>query len=79
MTFFVLTFFSGTIATAVKQLCERAVEVDATNVDWLFVLPLYHFLIGTSKPFMAPEYSPEKIEFNIGLLNIGWKIPQGLA
>lgn len=78
-----VSFFSGTIADAIEQLCEQAANTD-TNTDWLFVLPLYHFTKGTSEPFMPVEYNPEKVipVFNTGLLaRLGgnWRLPHGLV
>ena len=32
--------------------------------DWLYVLPLYNFMMGHSKPFMRPEYDVNKIRIS---------------
>lgn len=74
--------FRRIIAAALEQLCEEAAKADTkeTNTDWLFVLPLYHFSKRSSEPFMPPEYNPEIIVFNTGLLDrLGgnWRLPQG--
>ena len=50
--------------------------------DWLYVLPLYHFMKGESEPFMSLEYNPEKIKFNVrgedlDLKDVKAKIPLG--
>ena len=74
--------FRRSIAASIEQLCEEAAKADTkeTNTDWLFVLPLYHFSKHSSEPFMPPEYNPEIIVFNTGLLDrLGgnWRLPQG--
>ena len=78
---YVFKFYSKTIATAVKALCQRQMKdsTNETNVDWLFVLPLYHFMDGKSEPFMPPEYDPEKILFYTELMDRSWKLPKGLV
>lgn len=74
-------FFSIIIANAVGQLCQQAAKAgikDAT-MDWLFILPLYHFMDGISDPFMPPEYDPKRILFHTRITEIDWTLPQGLA
>ena len=77
-----VSLFSAHIAASIEQLCVQAAKADTRdpNTDWLFVLPLYHFTKGTSKPFMPSEHNPEKIMFKTGLLaHLGdnWRLPQG--
>lgn len=78
-----VSFFSVEIAAAIGQLCEQAAKADMkeTNTDWLFVLPIYHFMKKSSEPFMAPEYNPEKVVFRTGLVaRLGTcRLPQGLV
>lgn len=56
------TYRSNFAVVAVQQLCQEGVKVRG-NVEWLYVLPLYHFLKGTCEPYGTPEYNPEKIDF----------------
>ena len=75
-----LILFSGIIATVFGRLCQQAAKAGTkdANMDWLFVLPLYHFMDGISDPFMPPEYDPEKIQFHTRAMEINWRLPQGL-
>lgn len=47
-------------AQAIAMLCSR-LKQKLQNVEWLLVLPLYHFLNGSCEPFGKPEMNPEKI------------------
>ena len=78
---YVCVSFSIIIANAVGQLCQQAAKagIKDANVDWLFILPLYHFMDGISDPFMPPEYDPERILFHTRITEIDWTLPQGLA
>ena len=73
--------FSVTIANAIGRLCQQAAKpgTKENNMDWLFVLPLYHFMDGISEPFMPPEYDPEKIVFHTRATEADWRLPQGLV
>ena len=61
------------------RLCKQAISAGTKeiNMDWPFVVPLYHFMSDVSKPFMTPEYNPEKIKFDTKLVDNNWKFPQG--
>lgn len=77
-----LCVFSVTIANAVGRLCQQAAKVGTkeNNMDWLFVLPLYHFMEGITQTFMTPNYDPEKAVFYTKIMEIDhWRLPQGLA
>lgn len=73
--------FSATIANAVGRLCQQAAKAGTkeANSDWLFVLPLYHFMDGISEPFMTPKYDPETILFYTRFSEFEWRLPQGLV
>ena len=54
------------IAKAVELLCEEAIKAGTREPcwDWLYVLPLYHFMKGLSEPFMGLQHDFRSIQFN---------------
>ena len=54
------TYRSHFAVVAVQQLCQEGVKLRG-NVDWLYVLPLYHFLRGDCEPYGTPDCNPERI------------------
>ena len=72
--------FRRDIAAAVGRLCQQGITAGTkeSNMDWLFVLPFYHFMKGISEPFMTPEYDPEMIVFD-NKLEINRKLQPGLV
>ena len=82
----ILLFFfrRPNIAFGVARLFKEAMTAGIREPvwDWLYVLPLYHFMNGESDPFMSLEYDPEKIKFNaraadLDLRNVKFKVPLG--
>ena len=69
------------IANAVARLCKEAMKF--TVWDWLYVLPLYHFMKDNNRePFMVPEYDPSKISISarakeLSLEDVKSKVPIG--
>ena len=49
-------------ATSVAVLCKQT-RKGKFYKEWLFALPLYHFLKGLSEPYQKPIIDPEKISF----------------
>ena len=54
------------MSAAIKRLCKEAMKFKTkeANWDWLYALPLYHFMLRFCEPFASLEYDPEKIQFN---------------
>ena len=54
------------VSKAVLSLCKDAMKFKTIerNWDWLYVLPLCHFLSGLCQPFASPEYHPRKEHFS---------------
>ena len=72
------------IADAVARLFKLAMKSRNEPVwDWLYVLPLYHFMKDNSiEPFMVPEYDPSKISIGarakeLSLQDMKFKVPIG--
>ena len=72
------------IAEAVKLLCEEAIKAGTSEPcwDWLYVLPLYHFMKGISEPFMDLQYNLKDIQFyatskELDLFAVKNKMPDG--
>ena len=59
------------VADAISQLCRQLLHTRILqNPEWLYAIPLIHFLRGDCKPFQEPELNPEKMEWgdkNLGL------------
>ena len=71
---YVLYFFRAKICQALVQLFKKAMNFENTLEacwDWLFVLPLYHFLSGYCEPF-APLGS-KKPQFDCCATKLGYK------
>lgn len=69
------------MASAIKRLCKEAMT-DKPVWDWLYILPLYHFMKDSKESIMIPEYDPTKILINarekdLGLGNMKTKVPLG--
>ena len=64
-----MLLYRQSLAIAIGELCNEAIKFtfkeDPPNWDWLYVLPLYHFLSRACEPFASLEYDPEKIQFNV--------------
>ena len=72
------------IADAVARLCKEAMKSRNEPLwDWLYVLPLYHFMKDNNRePFMVPEYDPSKISISaraqeLNLEDVKSKVPIG--
>ena len=39
------------------------------KLDWLFAIPIMHFLNGDAKPFRSIEYDPRKIQWSSNLID----------
>ena len=74
------------IAKAVALLCEEAIKAKISEPcwDWLYVLPLYHFMKGLSEPFMDLQFdfksreldaTAKELELNINAVKR--KMPNG--
>ena len=50
---FYISFIRAQLSEAVHTLCTTVMKYDATAVEWLQALPLYHFLKGYIQPFGA--------------------------
>lgn len=67
------------VSAAILHLCKRAIrKTKEPCLDWLRLLPLYHFMSGSCEPFASLEYNPDKIQFNsraklFGYDEIQWK------
>ena len=56
-----LLFSREKVQQAVLQLCKNAMKFKTISKacwDWLYVLPLCHFLSGAIQPFASLEYNP---------------------
>ena len=62
------------MSEAVLRLCKDAMKfkTNEKNWDWLYVLPLCHFLSGLCKPFASLAYHPEKEHFNARAKTYGY-------
>lgn len=50
------------VSDAIIGFCNHLLHQKLLNSPyWLFVVPLVHFLRGTSKPFQKPELDPQKM------------------
>jgi hypothetical protein len=52
------------VQQAVLQLCKNAMKFKTISepcLDWLYVLPLCHFLSGAIQPFASLEYNPSHL------------------
>ena len=61
-----------TVVSAIERLCKEAMK-SSTIWEWLYVLPLYHFMRDDCEPFMTPEYNPEKISISTQAGNLDLK------
>ena len=62
-----ITFLSRMIVKeGILWLCKEAMKfkMGQTNRDWLFVLPLCHFLSGACEPFARLALYPVKRDFS---------------
>lgn len=78
--------FRSKIADAVACLCKVAMKSRTSEPvwDWLYVLPLYHFMKDDLEPYMKPEYDPSKIFISarakeLDLTDVKNKVPIGYA
>ena len=59
------------VADAISRFCTQLLHKRSLrNPEWLYAIPLIHFLRGDSKPFQEPELNPEKMKWedkNLGL------------
>lgn len=55
----------------VLRLCKDAMKSKITW-DWLFVLPLCHFLSGACQPFASPNLYPKRTDFNATAQQFGY-------
>ena len=72
------------IADTVARLCKEAMNYRNPVWDWLYVLPLYNFMMGYSEPFMRPEYDINRIRIGaradkLNFKDLRSKIPIGYA
>ena len=62
------------VAEAISSFCTHlAHSRTLQNPEWLYAVPLLHFLRKDSSPFQIPEINPEKIQFgdkNLGLATV---------
>jgi hypothetical protein len=58
--------FRVKVSAAIIRLCKEAMKFKTkeANLDWLYALPLYHFMLRFCEPFASLEYDPEKLQFN---------------
>lgn len=57
---FMSLFVRKDLYLAIEWLCRNFIKLThGKNIDWLQVLPLYHFLRGISQPFVPIEMNPE--------------------
>lgn len=60
------------LAEALRTFCTHLLhEKDLRSPEWLFSVPLIHFLRGVSKPFERPVFVPEKIQWGDKTLGLG--------
>ena len=51
-------------AEAIRHFCTQLLHNrDLRNPEWLYAIPLIHFLRGDSSPFQRPELNPEKMQW----------------
>ena len=68
---------------ALLQLCKEAMnfkDIYTACWDWLFVVPLCHFLSGLSKPFASIDYMHSKVgdrAVEFGYSELRGKLTQG--
>ena len=62
------------MAKCVLRLCKDAMnfKVVSTTWDWLFVLPLCHFLFGACEPFASPKLDPVPSDFSARAEEFGY-------
>lgn len=81
--YFYLHMYRNKVSDAILHLCKRAIKkTKDPHLDWLCVLPLYHFVSGSCEPFAGLEYNPDKLQFNcrakmFGYDEIQWKYLSG--
>jgi hypothetical protein len=52
--------FRPIVSSALSKLYHDAMGYSGTAVlDWLYVVPLYHFMSGDCKPYMKPDHNPK--------------------
>ena len=69
----VLLFYRSAVYDAVLRICKDAMKKATHNCDWLYVLPLCHFLSGSCKPYDNVEYYPTKYQFHARAVTYGYK------
>ena len=59
---------------SVLNLCKEAMKLTTKEPcwDWLYVLPLCHFMSGACEPYASLEYNPENIRFNARAIQFGY-------
>ena len=63
------------VCEAVLHICRVAMKKVThkdCNYDWLYVLPLCHFLSGVCKPYDNIDYYPEKHQFYVRVEAYGY-------
>ena len=61
-TFLFVATCRSKFATSVAVLCKQT-RKGKFYKEWLFALPLYHFLKDLSVPYQKPVIDPDKISF----------------
>ena len=51
-------FYRG-LATSLCELCNAAIKQWVFIKDWIYALPLLHFLRGDTQPFAKPKYEKD--------------------
>ena len=72
----IIIIYRPAVCEAVLHICKVAMKKVTHkdyNYDWLYVLPLCHFLSGFCKPYDNIDYYPEKYQFYARVEAYGYK------
>ena len=76
---FYCNFYRPTVSSAISRLCRQAMDYRPAVMEWLYIVPLYHFMNDVSKPYMKldsiPRIDARAEDANLNLKNFKNKTP----